>query len=475
MRVPLPISLRLTLWYGLTLLLLLSGFAVFCYTGFHLALHRDFDRHLTHEERELLPFVTADEKGPRFEGLDALTSVAYRSEGVYGTYVRLLTPGGGVRYQSPNFSAYPPLPVAVPAGTERTSASVTWAGLPARTRYVPLRAHPRAPLVGWLELTGFEWSLHQELHRLRLTLVLGVALSMAFALVAGWWLARRTLRPVSTMTVAAGRMGSGNLSARLPADFGPRDELTELAETFNGLLDRLERSVERERRFTANAAHELLTPLATLRSEAEVALRRERDAPAYREVIRQALIDVARMTSIVQDLLRLARAEALSPQPGDRLELYELVAERAARLQALAAERGVSLDVEAGPALAVMAQAGPLAEVVDNLIANALKYTPAGGHVVVRLETQQGRAGFSVEDTGAGFSPGEADRLFDRFYRSDDAAVQAQAGSGLGLAIVQAVVEAFGGRVEASSSGPGRGSRFAVWLPRAPRKGTSSS
>ena len=490
-RFPLPISVRLALFYGLTLLLLLSAFAVFCYTGFHLALHRDFDRHLTHEQRELLPFVVVDGE-VRFEGLEELTSVAYRTDGIYGTYVRLLTPEGEVRYRSPNFDEHAPLPVALPDAVDETSVSRAWEGLPARTRYVPLRTagadgEGRAGtevLVGWLEVTGFEWSLHQELHRLRRTLTIGVVFSTLFALLGGWWLARRTLRPVAAMTEAARRMseaeGRGAFADRLPADFGPPDELTELAETFNGLLARLEASVARERRFTANAAHELLTPLATLRSEAEVALRRERDAGAYREALGNLLLDVERMTATVRGLLELARAERLEKRPEDRIDLGALVAERAARLRPEAEAKGLTLDADVAPGITVTAEAAPLAEIVDNLLRNAVKYTPAGGRVTVELAhgaadgvadgsrgdaAPAGEAVLRVRDTGIGFAPEEADHLFDRFYRSDDAAVQAETGSGLGLAVARAIAEAYGGSVRAESAGPGQGATFEVRLP----------
>ncbi|MEP0546349.1 MAG: ATP-binding protein [Rhodothermales bacterium] len=477
LRRPLPISLRLTLWYSLTLFLLLSAFAAFCYTGFHVALHRDFDRHLTHEQRELLPFVAVDAAGPHFEGLDELTSVAYQSEGVYGTYVRLLTPEGEVRYRSPNFEAYPSLPVALPGQAEETSASIVWDGLPARTRTVPLRRGDDGPVLGWLELTGFEWSLHRELHRLAVTLALGVLLGVGFALGAGWWLARRTLRPISTMTEAAGQMGARDLSARLPADFGPRDELTDLAETFNGLLDRLERSVERERRFTANAAHELLTPLATLRSEAEVALRRDREAPDYRDALRRLLLDIERMTATVQGLLQLARADTLTKRAEDRLDLSALVEDRLFRARPIAEAKGLALHGDVAPGVVIAAQASPIAEVADNLLANAVKYTPEGGRVDVRLSHGDGAARFVVRDNGVGFSPEEAARLFDRFYRSDDAAVQSEPGSGLGLAIVRAIAEGYGGHVHAQSPGVGEGAEFEVVLPCLacrPRSGAAS-
>ena len=473
-RLALPISVRLALCYGLTLLLLLSAFAVFCYTGFHLALHRDFDRHLTHEQRELLPFVVVDGE-PQFEGLERLTSVAYQTDGIYGTYVRLLTPGGEVRYRSPNFDGHELLPVAVPEKDAEESVSREWEGLPARTRYVPLHARGEA-LAGWLEVTGFEWSLHRELHRLGRTLVLGVLLSVLFAFGGGWWLARRTLRPVAAMTEAARRMseaeGRGAFASRLPADFGPPDELTELAETFNGLLARLEASVARERRFTANAAHELLTPLATLRSEAEVALRRERDAPAYREALENLLLDVERMTATVRGLLELARAETLVKRAEDRLDLSALVAERVARARPSAEVKGVAFNTTVAPGVVINAEAAPLAEVVDNLVSNAVKYTPEGGRVEVtlrhdisgRTETG-GEAVLCVADTGAGFADAEASLLFDRFYRSDAPPVQAEPGSGLGLAIAQAIAQAYGGSVRAESDGPGRGAAFEVRLP----------
>ncbi|HEX8385879.1 MAG TPA: two-component sensor histidine kinase, partial [Rubricoccaceae bacterium] len=164
-RRPLSISARLALWFGLALLLLLSAFAAVVYGSFHALLHRDFDRHLQHEEHELMPYVVLGADGPAFAGLGALRSVAYSTDGVFGTYVRLLGPDGRVRYQSPNFEGHGTLPVFVPATQETASESRTWQGEPARTRAIPLRG-PEGRLAGWLELTGFEWSLHQGLHQL---------------------------------------------------------------------------------------------------------------------------------------------------------------------------------------------------------------------------------------------------------------------------------------------------------------------
>ena len=462
----LPISARLALWYALTLLLLLSAFAVFCYVGFHAAAHRSFDRHLEHELEAVAPLLRVGAGGVDASALAGSGSVAMRLDGPNGTFVRVLAPGGEVTYASENVATMPPLGVELPPGRAPLRLSREWAGEPVRSLVAPLAA-PGGGLAGWVEVSGVEWSRHRELRDLGRMLALGVALSVLFALGAGWWLARRSLRPVAVLTEAAGRMAAdgARLGGRLPSEFETRDELTDLAETFNGLLARLEASVERERRFTSNAAHELMTPLATLRSEAEVALRREREPEAYRETLGRVVEDVAEMTGTVRGLLQLARAESLSRSADARLDLGDLVRQRAERVRAEADAKGVALGVDVEPGVRLAAEAAPLAEVVDNLVGNAVKYTPPGGRVSVRLTHADGTARLKVEDTGPGFDAATCERLFDRFFRADTPEVQAEPGSGLGLAIVKAIVEGYGGTVGCGSPGPGRGATFWAELP----------
>lgn len=462
----LPISARLALWYALTLLLLLSGFAVFCYVGFHAAAHRSFDRHLDHEWGVIEPLLTVGPEGIDAGALEETEAVATRLDGPSGTYVRVLSPEGRVAYQSENVGRHPALDVALPEGPGVLRLSRTWDGEPARSLVAPVRG-PSSDVTGYVEVTGIEWSRHRELRDLGRMLALGVALSVLFALGAGWWLARRALRPVAVLTDAAGRLaGDGaRLGGRLPSDFETRDELTDLAETFNGLLGRLEASVQRERRFTSNAAHELMTPLATLRSEAEVALRRERAPEAYRETLGRVVEDVAEMTGTVQGLLQLARAESLLRPEDERLDLGELVSRRTERLRADAEAKGIALSMDVAEDIRVNAEAAPLAQVVDNLVGNAVKYTPAGGRVSVHLSHGGGSARLEVQDTGPGFDDSTCERLFDRFYRADTPEVQAETGSGLGLAIVRAIVEGYGGTVGCASGGPGHGATFWAELP----------
>jgi signal transduction histidine kinase len=463
-RYRLSVSTRLTLWYGFTLAVLLSLFAAFCYASFHQGLHRDFDFHLAHETRVVQPHVEIRSDGPAPGDVDRLESVAIHTGGVLGTYVRLLDAAGQERYRSPNFEEQPPLPLHLPAVGQFQTRSVTWRGLPARTAYTPLQYDGH--LVGWLEVTGFEWSLHQELHRLGQTLALGIVLSLVLALVGGFLLARRALRPVAALTESAARIGETALGARLPADFGVRDELSDLAETFNAMLARLEASVERERRFTTNAAHELMTPVATLKSEAEVSLRRERTPEAYRTALATVLDVAGEMEAVVEGLLALARTEEATDARLERVDLAMLAQRHVERCRSRADERGVELMLKVEPGVFVKGAPALLGQVIDNLLDNAVKYTPTGGRVSVEVRGDERMSLLLVEDSGIGFSPAVADRLFDRFYRADVQGVQEERGSGLGLSIAHTLVARSGGTLRAQSAGEGLGSRFEAAFPQ---------
>ncbi|WP_457651435.1 sensor histidine kinase [Rhodocaloribacter sp.] len=461
----LSISTRLTLWYGLTLLVLMSLFALYCYSNFHLSLHRDFDRHLEHETNEFLSYVRLEGERPALASLGNLHSVAYQTDGIYGTFIRLFSPEGDELYRSPNFQGHDPLPVSLPRMPREESKSIVWQEKPTRVRYVPLVAGDGV-LKGWLEVAGFEWSLHQELYRLGRALFGGIILSVLLAIAGGYLLARRALRPVAALTGAAKEIRATDLGARLPEDFGVRDELSDLARTFNGMIERLEASFKRERRFSSNAAHELLTPLTTMRNSVEVALRRARDAETYQRTLRTVLMDAEEMSETVRGLLQLSQAERLAEMPREPVELCELSREHLRRFEDRAAEKAIRLEIFAEKECFVSADAVRMGEVLDNLLDNAIKYTPPGGSVCLEVEGDDREVRLRLTDTGVGFPPEQAGHLFDRFFRADTSEVQAERGSGLGLAIVQTIVHAYGGSITARSEGPHRGSTFEVRLPR---------
>jgi signal transduction histidine kinase len=185
----------------------------------------------------------------------------------------------------------------------------------------------------------------------------------------------------------------------------------------------------------------------------------------YKETIRSILADAEEMTDTVRGLLQLARVDRIQELTREKIDLSAAVERHIARLCDRAQREGIELAVNADPGVTILADEGRIGEVVTNLVDNAVKYTPHGGHVDVSVRSLDGRAQLVVSDSGVGFNSEQAEHLFDRFYRADVPEVQARSGSGLGLAIVKAIVSVYGGRVAASSEGKGRGSTFLVELP----------
>jgi heavy metal sensor kinase len=289
------------------------------------------------------------------------------------------------------------------------------------------------------------------------------AVVLAVGLLGGWLISARILKPVAAISATASAISAASLSQRIDPAQVDR-ELADLAGVLNAMFARLEAAFERQARFTADASHELRTPLAIIRSHAELALNRPRSAEEYRQTIETCLRASDRMTALVQGLLTLARADAgkldLQRKP---VELKEVVEESVALFRPLAEEKGVSLDARLARAT-VAGDSGRLAQVVTNLLSNAVQYNRPGGNVHAELRVASGKAVLSVADTGVGIPEEDRPHLFERFYRVDKARSRASGGNGLGLAICKSIVEAHGGRIGFETE-PGRGSRFWVRLP----------
>jgi len=320
----------------------------------------------------------------------------------------------------------------------------------------------------WLRLTV---AVNREPERRALRgLELGLlAVSMAtlgLAAAGGRWVCRRALAPVRRMADAARGVTAADLRARLAVPT-PDDELRELASQFNGLLARLEESFERQRHFTAEASHQLRTPLAGLRGALEVSLRRERDPAEYRRTLAAAVTQTDRLTGIVESLLFLARADAES-RPLD-CEAVELGAWLAAHLDATWAAHpragDLRRDFAVGESLTVTAQPTLLAQAFDNVLDNAFKYSEPGSPVVVILSGDGDGVTLSVTDRGVGIPAEALPRVFEPFYRADAARLRGVKGHGLGLAVTARVVAALDGRVTANSTAS-EGTTVGIRLPR---------
>jgi len=303
---------------------------------------------------------------------------------------------------------------------------------------------------------------------LALTTILGIAIpaTLAISLLSGLRLARKAIAPVERLSATAERIGPGNLSGRLPV--GPEsDEIARLAGVMNDMLRRIEEGFERERRFTSDASHELRSPLTALRGDLEVALRRERTAPEYRDTIARCLEDVRRVERLVAGLLVLARLDG-APL-GEGLPIVDLRDALSAALPSLRhdgyAESAVRIDVASTSDKPLVAAEPELIEMlIRNLLENALKH--GAPPVRVEIQTPSDVVELTVSDEGPGLPTSELERIFDRFYRVDRARSRATGGIGLGLAICQSIALAHGGSIRAQND-PKGGARFTVTLPRA--------
>ena len=296
-----------------------------------------------------------------------------------------------------------------------------------------------------------------------LFVLLGLApLALGGAGIGGWFLARRALAPVNAMVEAARRIEAEDLSQRLETH-DQSDELGRLASVLNDMLARLERSFSAVRHFSADAAHELRTPLTILKGEMEVALRASQTEDEYRQVLGSCLEEVDRLSALVNDLLFLARSDSGGLDPAlTSVNLAEVIEEARPALLALAERKAVGCRISSPAAVWVRGNASMLFRLIFNLGENALKYTPAGGQVDLRLTRQADRARLEVQDTGPGIAAEDREQIFERFYRAD--AARTRGGTGLGLALVRSIVLLHQGRIGLDSE-VGRGSRFWVVLP----------
>jgi two-component system OmpR family sensor kinase len=304
---------------------------------------------------------------------------------------------------------------------------------------------------------------------LRLARLLLVAMSLGIlgaVVLTGAMLARTVLRPIAQIVERARMIGESALAERLPHP-GTRDEIARLVETLNDMLARIEQSFEAQRRFTADASHELRSPLSRLRAELEVTLRRSRERAEYEEVLGSCLSEVERLSRLTDELLMLARLDAGGPPEAPRsVDLTSILQEAVKRLGPEALRRNVVLVMDTPSELTVSVAPAALSHVVANVLDNAVKFSPLGGEVRVGVSIEGSAAVVAVSDTGPGIPEDEIPQLFERFYRGSAARYTEAPGVGLGLAICRTLVEGQGGRISVNSA-LGSGATFRIRLPLA--------
>jgi heavy metal sensor kinase len=336
-------------------------------------------------------------------------------------------------------------------------------GTPVRlvSRYHVLDGRPLLIRLAYSENTIWE-----SFETLWLAMLIGLPVALGLAGFTGYLLASRALAPVAEMARRAEQISLGRLSTRLPIEND--DELGDLARVFNEMLARLEQSFEQLRRFTADAAHEFRTPLASIRSVGEVGLQKDRSPKEYQDIIGSMLEETNRLTRLVESLLTLSRADAgqINLQ-SSVIAMMALLRDSAVLIEPLMEEKQQHLLVQGDENARVVGDFLFLRQAFLNLMHNATKFSPAGGTISVSVGVDQGGSVVaSVEDSGPGIPAEYQEKVFERFYRLDQARGRHTGGAGLGLAIVKWVVRAHGGEVRVENGAAG-GSIFRVQLPLA--------
>jgi heavy metal sensor kinase len=451
----LGIRWKLTLWYGGVLALVLVFFSVTVLVLMRQQLMHPIDHGLTEELSDVLFEVRrATESTTLHEWLDR------RFAHHEGFDYQITRPDGGRFFysqrMSDNILPVPDRLSEVPAFRSESIGSV------GRWRVVAVQQRgPAGPLMIQVARSLAEFD-HATAELMSTFLTVG-PLTLLITIAGGYFLARRALAPVFKMTQTADQISVERLSQRIEVS-NPDDELGALAGTLNRMIERLERSFAEMQRFTADAAHELRTPLAVMRNEAEVALRSARTSEEYGRVIENLLEETNQLTRLADQLLYLHRQDAgLQPVKRETVAINRLLDEVVGNMRLVAEAKGVEMTLDPPHACNLSADPAQLRRILYNLLDNAVKYTESGGKVTITAHPSNGHVTVTIRDTGVGIAAEHLPHIFDRFYRVD-AARAGEAGAGLGLALCKALVKNLGGQVSLQSE-PGSGTTVVLDLP----------
>ncbi|HVB20919.1 MAG TPA: HAMP domain-containing sensor histidine kinase [Ktedonobacteraceae bacterium] len=385
-----------------------------------------------------------------------------------GTLVRILNTKGHSVYTSPAFRS---LLIPTSSITQPLHGSVWQGTVTARNgqavRLYSMNLNENGTIYGVLQVGESLAQLYATLQSIILALLILAPFVLLLSAGGSYWLAKRAFRPILYLTRTAREIKAGDLHRRVPVPRA-RDEVHDLALTLNDMIGRLDQAFTQQRRFVADASHELRTPVTVIRSVTDIALENALTLEEAIAVLRDVNAESERLGQLINDLLALARADegqlSLDCEPV-RLDL--LAHDVADTMEPLALERAITLTVQATSPAIVLGDTARLIQVMMGLVDNALTYTNAGGSVTLSVEVNTGYATFAVHDTGIGIAPRDVEHIFERFYRADPARSRAAGGSGLGLSIVDWIVQAHQGTIVVESQ-ERQGSTFTVKLPLAP-------
>ena len=457
------LRLRLTLWYAITstiILLALGGMLLFVVHG---RLVSQMDRQLRGDFEMVESRVARDSAGNlRWLGYGH-DEDEVEWEKQTGPWFEILSPTGSMLLREGPSRDWE----AISSLTHRGDAVAPFSAEMQRHLHVRVLENSTRiadePVV--LRVFRSEAELRRAMAELGAVLAFGLPLAVALSAAGGYLIAHRSLSPMSQIAARARQITAESLEGRLPVP-NPHDELGQLATVFNATLARLENSFAELRRFTADASHELRTPLTALRAVGEAALRPDAGDPkSLREALSSMLEETRRLSDLVDALLLLARADTgVIVASKQQVDLAGLLSEVRDTLLVLAEEKSQQLEIVAGQ-LTLRADRELLRLALLNLVHNAIRYSAEGLLISLRVRRRDANAVVEVVDQGPGIAPQHPQKVFDRFYRIDQARSRASGGAGLGLAIARWAIERQGGHVELESE-LGRGSLFRIVIAR---------
>jgi heavy metal sensor kinase len=454
----LPIRLRLTAWYFAVLAVVLPAFGVSGYLAMRHSIRQTVDEELETRAEGVHQLIERNiqrgAKGDLPEGLREHTELR-----AGGALLQVADAQGNWLYRSKVMSDYgvPRISPSSPKISEYTGNDV-----PLRIRNLTVNVDGEPYFIqAAFEMDDF----YEALYHFELLLYIAIPLLLICSALGGYWISNRALAPVDQITKTARTISAQNLSSRLVVP-PTGDELQRLSETLNGMLDRLEAAFKKITQFTADASHELRTPVAVMRTRAELSLRKARSPEEYRDVIAEVLTELEKTSGLIEQLMFLARAdsgaETLHFSPTN---VTEVLREACHQGSALAEAKQIGFQEQiSSDSMWIRGDASSLRRLFLILIDNAVKYTPSNGQVEVSLHRKNGYAIAQVRDTGIGIAETDLPNVFERFYRADKARTRELGGVGLGLSIGRWITEVHSGTIEVQSA-PGRGSVFQIRLP----------
>lgn len=485
------VKFRLTLWYAMVLCVILSAFSFFMHNELARVLYRDLDRRLAMEALEVEEsmssylakiFPLSENSGPadaRFyssgnfinqwqpELAEVLNDWKRYGRSVDRSTLIIRIIGLDGKLLASNlkgweneiiFPDYERDSVFMEVGD--SFQMIHFQGKPIRLYYHLVR-HGKHP-VFIIQCGTTAGELGVTVQRLGFIILFSIPGAVLASVAAGWFLAKRSFRPIDLMTREAQQITAAHLQTRLPRT-NAGDEVDRLAQTLNEMMNRIEFSTHAVRDFSSDISHELKTPLAIIRGEIDLALRRPRSVEALCETLKTIDGEVDDLIRLVNDLMLLVKSDARQLQlEKKKVYLDEVLSQILDRFQERAEQNKISLSGDIAPHIYVLGDALYLKRLFSNLVDNALKFTPQGGHVEIRMNLEKDQAVTYVEDDGSGIEPEFQQKVFSRFYRTDQS--RSLEGVGLGLNIAKTICDTHGGTLQLTSQ-PGKGTILRVSLP----------